>query len=139
MIVYLVFATIASLVLFIAVGIPKWPCGTALGSCLASTSPAIYRNNMQSVGALLLIAAIILVVVIALLILSLFKEFSWISIVIAVLSFVAGLFSLAGMLVYEDKVFGTWSPFLGAIGMTLAIQLAGNMVASFVSAKLGKS
>merc|ERR1712098_130255 len=104
-------------------GIPNWHCGTALGTCLSSALWRPHRDDMQAVGALLLIAALLLVVVIVLLVLSIFKEFGWLQIVIAVVTGIAGLFSLAGMLVYLSNITGLWSPFLGTIGMTLSIQL----------------
>merc|ERR1719391_222222 len=132
-IVYIVFSILSALTMFIAIGAPRWACGAVFGDGCKGFS------YMQPVGALLLIAGMILVIVTLLLILSIFKEIAMLQIVNAVLTGVAALFSFAAMVTYYSApLLAPYSPFTGTIGMTLAMQLAITMIASFVISKIKK-
>ncbi|KAL5960569.1 hypothetical protein TSMEX_011708 [Taenia solium] len=117
-IVYIILALAAAFLFFFAIGFDGWGCG---GSILGSN--CLRFNFNEVTGALLLTAGLVVLIAGIILIIIIFRDFSWSVIVASVLAVISAILSIAGVFYYVD-VHRTWSPFIATAAMTLTVALS---------------
>lgn len=115
---------ISTILLILALAIPKWPCGGNIFDVCSKVGGSL-GDHYLAIGVLLIVAILLFFAVLTILLVVIFARVpTWISIIAAVISVTASVFAAAAVLLFTDKASVSWSPFLAIVGTTVGIQIS---------------